>query len=174
MSIIKKITYVLAIVLSVIYLIWRVVFTIPWHAGLFVLIFALLLVGSEIMSNLTAFILIFFRMLAFKNKLNLKIPDYDHTQPLPDVDIIIVTHNEDVELLRKTVNAATFIDYPDPHKVHIVISDDSNRPEVKALAAEYHAQYFGMDDNHDAKAGNINHTLQFLHSPLFAIFDTDN
>jgi len=173
MSIIKKITYVLAIVLSVIYLIWRVVFTIPWHAGLFVLIFALLLVGSEIMSNLTAFILIFFRMLAFKNKLNLKIPDYDHTQPLPDVDIIIVPHNEDVELLRKTVNAATFIDYPDPHKVHIVISDDSNRPEVKALAAEYHAQYFGMDDNHDAKAGNINHTLQFLHSPLFAIFDTD-
>ncbi|WP_318764950.1 hypothetical protein [Lactiplantibacillus carotarum] len=56
----KKITYVLAIVLSVIYLIWRVGFTIPWHANWFALIFALLLVGSELLSNFTAFILIFF------------------------------------------------------------------------------------------------------------------
>lgn len=173
MSNIKKITYILAIALSVIYLLWRIIFTIPWHAHWLTLIFALLLVGSEIFSNLTAFILIFFRMLAFKNRVHLTIPDYDRKQPLPAVDMIIVTHNEDVELLRKTVNAATFIDYPDKSKLNIVISDDGNRPEVQALAREYHVQYRGMTDNHDAKAGNINHTLQSLHAPLFAIFDTD-
>lgn len=173
MSITKKFIYLLAVALSVIYLIWRLGFTIPWHAPLFTLIFALLLVGSEVMSNLTAFILIFFRMLAVKNQAKLKIPDYDFSQPLPAVDIIIVTHNEDVELLRKTVNAATFIDYPNKSKLHIVISDDSNRAEVKALAAEYHVQYVGMTHNQNAKAGNLNHTLTFLHAPLFAVFDTD-
>lgn len=173
MSITKKFIYLLAVALSVIYLIWRLGFTIPWHAPLFTLIFALLLVGSEVMSNLTAFILIFFRMLAVKNQAKLKIPDYDFSQPLPAVDIIIVTHNEDVELLRKTVNAATFIDYPNKSKLNIVISDDSNRAEVKALAAEYHVQYVGMTHNQNAKAGNLNHTLTFLHAPLFAVFDTD-
>ncbi|MFB9769019.1 hypothetical protein [Lactiplantibacillus modestisalitolerans] len=41
----KKIVYILAIALSVIYLVWRVGFTIPWHTSLFALIFALLLVA---------------------------------------------------------------------------------------------------------------------------------
>ena len=94
----KKITYVLAIVLSVIYLIWRVGFTIPWHANWFALIFALLLVGSELLSNFTAFILIFFRMLAKKNAAQLVVPPLDPADPLPAVDLIIVTHNEDVAL----------------------------------------------------------------------------
>lgn len=169
----RRFLYFLAIALSVIYLIWRIFFTIPWHSNIFTLIFALLLVISEILSNTTGFILIFFRMLSTKKKWNLQMPDYSKTQPLPDVDIIIVTHNEEVELLRKTVNAATFIDYPDKKKVHIVIADDGNRPEVKALAKEYHVQYSGMENNKQAKSGNINHTLAKLHSPLFAIFDTD-
>lgn len=169
----RRLLYFLAILLSVIYLLWRVFFTIPWHSNIFTLIFALLLVISEILSNATGFILIFFRMLSTKTKWNLKIPDYSKTQPLPDVDIIIVTHNEEVELLRKTVNAATYIDYPDKSKVHIVIADDGNRPEVMELAKKYHVGYSGMEENKQAKSGNINHTLAKMHSPLFAIFDTD-
>lgn len=129
----RRFLYFSAIVLSIIYLLWRIFFTIPWHANIFTLIFALLLVISEILSNLTGFILIFFRMLSTQKKWNLIIPDYTATQPLPDVDLIIVTHNEDVDLLRKTINAATYIDYPDKNKVHIVVADDGNRPEVMAL-----------------------------------------
>ncbi|WP_455428769.1 glycosyltransferase [Lactiplantibacillus pentosus] len=169
----RRFLYFLAIALSIIYLLWRVFFTIPWRANILTLVFALLLVISEILSNLTGFILIFFRMLSTKKKWNLVIPDYTSTQPLPDVDIIIVTHNEPVELLRKTINAATYIDYPDKSKVHVVVADDGNRPEVQALAKHYHVGYSGMDDNHQAKSGNINHTLAKLHAPLFAIFDTD-
>jgi len=134
----RRALYFLAIILSIIYLLWRIFFTIPWHANIFTLIFALLLVLSEVLSNTTGFILIFFRMLSTKKKWNLTIPDYQTDQPLPDVDIIIVTHNEDVELLRKTINAATYIDYPDKNKVHIVVADDGNRPEVQALAKHYH------------------------------------
>ncbi|AVK62042.1 glycosyl transferase [Lactobacillus sp. CBA3605] len=169
----RRLLYFLAIALSIIYLLWRIFFTIPWHAQIFTLIFALLLVVSEILSNTTGFILIFFRMRATKNQWHLTVPDYDPAQPLPDVDIIIVTHNEEVDLLRKTINAATFIDYPDKSKVHVVVSDDGNRPEVKALAAHYHIGYSGMENNHQAKSGNINHTLEKLTSPLFVVFDTD-
>ncbi|GEO74342.1 glycosyltransferase [Levilactobacillus namurensis DSM 19117] len=169
----RRILNVLAIILSVIYLLWRVFFTIPWHAHLFTLIFALLLVLSEIVSNFTGFMLIFFRMLATRKKQDLEIPDYDARQPLPDVDLIIVTHNEDVELLRKTINAATYIKYPNRKQLHIVVADDGNRPEVQALTAYYHVGYIGMTDNKKAKAGNINHALEQLHSPLFVIFDTD-
>ncbi|WP_404278332.1 glycosyltransferase family 2 protein [Companilactobacillus paralimentarius] len=112
-------------------------------------------------------------MLSTKKKWNLTIPEYSTTQPLPDIDIIIVTHNESVDLLRKTINAATFMDYPDKSKVHIIVSDDGNRPEVQALAKHYHINYSGMENNKHAKSGNINNTLEKFHSPLFAIFDTD-
>ena len=111
---IKKISYILAIVLSVLYLLWRVFFTIPWHAHLFTLIFALMLVGSEIVSNFTAYVLIAFRLIRQKKPVDFKIPDFDDRQPLPAIDVIIVTHNEEVALLRKTVNAAKFMKYPDP------------------------------------------------------------
>ncbi|WP_318764949.1 glycosyltransferase [Lactiplantibacillus carotarum] len=104
-------------------------------------------------------------MLAKKNAAQLVVPPLDPADPLPAVDLIIVTHNEDVALLRKTVNAATFIDYPDQQKLNIVIADDQNRPEVHALAREYGVQWIGMTDNQHAKSGNINHALAQLHAP---------
>ncbi|XRF77659.1 glycosyltransferase [Pediococcus acidilactici] len=170
---IKKISYILAIVLSVLYLLWRVFLTIPWHAHLFTLIFALMLVGSEIVSNFTAYVLIVFRLIRQKKPVDFKIPDFDDRQPLPAIDVIIVTHNEEVALLRKTVNAAKFMKYPDPKLVNVVLADDGNRPEVRQLAKEYHANYVTMEENKHAKAGNINNALEQLHAPLFAIFDAD-
>jgi cellulose synthase (UDP-forming) len=170
----KRFVYILALILSVIYLLWRVFFTIPWHANIFVLIFALLLVGSELFSNFTAFILIALRMLNFnKQQERIKVPDFAPEIALPAVDILICTHNEDIDLLRKTVNAATFIKYPDQSKVTIVLCDDGNRPEAAALAEEYHIRYIGMENNKEAKSGNINHALEQLHAPLFAILDAD-
>lgn len=170
---IKKVSYILAIVLSVIYLLWRVLFTIPWHAHIFTLIFALLLVGSEIFSSFTAYVLIIFRLIRADKTQKLEIPEFDLQQPIPKIDVIIVTHNEEVSLLRKTVNAATFMDYPDKSKVNIVIADDGNRPEVRELAKEYQVNYVTMEKNKHAKAGNINNALEQLDAPLFAIFDAD-
>jgi cellulose synthase (UDP-forming) len=93
--------YIFAIVLSVLYLLWRVLFTIPWHTHIGVLIFALALVISEIVSNLTAYVLIILRLMEDRHRQTITIPEYDLSQPLPDVDILIVTHNEDVALLKK-------------------------------------------------------------------------
>ncbi|WP_155287836.1 glycosyltransferase family 2 protein [Lacticaseibacillus zhaodongensis] len=170
----KRVIYTLAIVLSIIYLLWRCIFTIPWHATLPVLIFALMLVVSEVISNFTAYLLIAFNIIVGRNKKDKVVtPQFLPGAEVPDVDIIITTHNEDKELLRKTVNAATFIKYPQKRKVHVVIADDGNRPEVAALAKEYHVGYIGMEDNKQAKSGNINHALKQLHAPLFVIFDAD-
>lgn len=170
---IKKVSYILAIVLSVIYLLWRIFFTISWHAHIFTLIFALLLVGSEIFSSFTAYVLIIFRLIRADKTQKLEIPKFNLQQPIPKIDVIIVTHNEEVSLLRKTVNAATFMDYPDKSKVNIVIADDGNRPEVRELAKEYQVNYVTMEKNKHAKAGNINNALEQLDAPLFAIFDAD-
>ncbi|WP_225351898.1 hypothetical protein [Secundilactobacillus similis] len=50
----RKFVYFIAIGLSVLYLLWRIFFTIPWGTNLPVLIFGLALVISEVVSNLTA------------------------------------------------------------------------------------------------------------------------
>ncbi|MCZ9311088.1 glycosyltransferase [Weissella koreensis] len=173
MSIYKKIKYFLAIFLTVVYLIWRLFFTIPWHASIFTLTFAILLVSSELLSSLTAFLLIIFRLMQKRSEKNSNIPEFDLSQPVPGIDVIIVTHNEEVNLLRKTVNASKFMEYPEPNLVNIVIADDGNRSEVKALADEYQVQYITMENNTGAKAGNINNALKQLDAPLITIFDAD-
>ncbi|KRN75377.1 glycosyltransferase [Weissella kandleri] len=173
MGIKKKIQYFLAIFLTVMYLIWRIFFTIPWTASFFTLLFALLLVTSEILSSFTAFLLIIFRLMKDKSDKKIEDPKFDLNEPAPSIDVIIVTHNEEVDLLRKTVNAAKFMEYPDPKLVNIVIADDGNRPDVKALADEYSVQYIGMENNKDAKAGNINNALRQLNSTLLTVFDAD-
>lgn len=170
----RKLLYIVSVVLVTIYLIWRIFFTIPWQTNIFVLIFALLLVGNEIISNATAFLLLILRI-SSTGKLQAKtsIPKFMPHQIVPEVDVIIVTHNEELALLQKTINAATFLKYPDKSKVHVVIADDGNRPAVRELAEAYGVQYIGMTNNTEAKSGNINHALKQLHSPLFVIFDAD-
>lgn len=171
----QKIMHIAAILLSVVYLIWRIFFTLPSHQHLISFLVAVLLLISEIFSNVTAFIIIYFRLRFNKKKDNLlDLPTIDENISWPDIDVIIVTHDEDVELLRKTLNAAIKMTPGPGQSVNVVIADDGNRSVVKLLAQEYQATYIDMPEgNHAAKAGNINHALQFLNAPLVAIFDAD-
>lgn len=91
----------------------------------------------------------------------------------PDVDVLIATHNESPGLLYKTVNACTFLEYPDPAKVHIYICDDGNRKEIRMLAEHLGVGYLGLSDNIHAKSGNYNNALSHTTSPLIATFDAD-
>lgn len=168
----KKILYCLAIILSAIYLIWRIGWTIPWEQSFWVLLYAIILWVCEVISNLTAYITIIFRMLPPKKELKMDLHQVLDTWQVPDVDVLIATHNEDRDLLEKTVNGATYMNYP-KDKLHIYICDDGNRPEIKELADQYGVGYIGLKDNHDAKSGNLNHALSLLTSPLFVDFDSD-
>ncbi|MCC7667769.1 glycosyltransferase [Liquorilactobacillus satsumensis] len=169
----KRALYILAIIISALYLLWRIIFTVPLHTDIGTLMFALILVTCEIISNITAYILILFRIMHYKKEDTTCVSSYNLKDAYPSVDVLIVTHNEELELLRKTINAATFLEYPDKSKVNIVVCDDRDRSEVYQLANEYHVQYIGMRNNRNAKSGNINHALNHLKSPLFAIFDAD-
>src|SRR5699024_12358829 len=123
---------------------------------------------SEIVSNLTAGILIW-----SKNKAQtIEKPEVGNMS-YPDIDVLIATHNEEPDLLFKTVNGAINMAYPDKEKVHIYISDDMNRPEVKALAKQLNVRYIGLEQNQDAKSGNLNNALSQTNSPLIANFVAD-
>ena len=168
MKISQKLLYLGAFVTSLFYLSWRLIMTIPWHDSWFALIFGVLLWGSELVSSITAFIIISNKHKDFK----LEKPEIA-PERYPDVDVLIATHNEDPDLLYKTVNACTYMHYSDKSKVHIYVCDDTDRPEVAALAKELGVGYFGLSDNKDAKSGNYNNALNQTSSPLVATFDAD-
>ncbi|WP_177214618.1 glycosyltransferase [Anaeromicropila populeti] len=91
----------------------------------------------------------------------------------PHVDVLIATYNEDMELLRKTINGCKNMDYPDKNKVHIYLCDDKNRWQIRSLAKEMQIGYITRKEPVDAKAGNYNNALLFTDSPLIATFDAD-
>lgn len=162
--------FITAMVLMTIYLGWRAVFTLPVHDGLLNLIFGILLLAAEIVTVFTTFELFYQKMKM--NKFRLECPVIPE-EYYPDVDVFIATHNEPEEILYKTVNACTFMDYPDKKKVHIYLCDDGNRKEIADLAARFGVGYLGLADNKDAKSGNLNNALSKTSSPLIATFDAD-
>ena len=165
----KNSIFCITIILGIIYLIWRVFFTIPLSNGLFPAIFGIILVYSEIITALGTFDLMY-KSFTYKDELELVPIEKDE---FPHIDVLIATHNEDADLLYKTINACTFMDYPDKSKVHIYICDDTNRSEIKDLADHFGVGYIGLEENKHAKSGNYNNALNNTTSPLIATFDAD-
>ena len=100
---------------------------------------------------------------------------YRHRQspPVPEglrVDVFITTYREPLDMVRRTLEAATAIRYP--HETWLL--DDGNRPTMRALAAELGCHYLSRPDNAGAKAGNINHALRHAQGDFFAVFDADH
>lgn len=166
----RNIFFIFTIIFMSIYLGWRMLFTLPFGEGILNMIFGVLLIMAETITVLTTFELFIQKMK--KESTLLECPDVP-PEYYPHVDVFIATHNEDVDLLYKTVNACTFMEYPDKKKVHIYICDDNDRQEVAELAKELGVGYLGIGDNKDAKSGNLNHALSKTSSPLIATFDAD-
>ncbi|MEG0238770.1 glycosyltransferase [Anaerorhabdus sp.] len=163
-----RILFILTLITSILYIVWRAVATLPYKESWFAILFGILLLICEAISSLTAGIFIWSK---FKAKEIAKpiISDQDFL----DIDVFIATHNEDVELLYKTVNACVNMKYPDKSKVHIYLADDTNRKEVFHLAQQFNIHYLGMEENKEAKSGNLNHAMSKTQSPLIATFDAD-
>ncbi|MDD2971337.1 MAG: glycosyltransferase [Lachnospiraceae bacterium] len=151
-----------------VYLGWRLFFTLPVHDGIISMIMGVALLYSEAISAFGTFELFWKK----KKDVHLELPDIPD-EWFPEVDIFIATHNEPVSLLYNTINAATFIDYPDLSKRHIHVCDDGNRPEVEKLCEEFQVHYIGCPNNKEAKAGNLNHAMSLTHAPLIVTFDAD-
>ncbi|MEZ2350003.1 UDP-forming cellulose synthase catalytic subunit [Caballeronia sp. RCC_10] len=91
----------------------------------------------------------------------------------PTVDVYIPTYNEPLSVVRPTVFAAQGIDWP-ADKLRVYLLDDGRRPEFRAFAHAAGIEYLVRDDNHHAKAGNINRALERTHGEYIAIFDCDH
>ena len=88
----------------------------------------------------------------------------------PTVDVFIPIYSESLDILDRTLAAATALRYP-AFTVHVC--DDSHREEVAALAREHGVRYLRGPKKH-AKAGNLNSALTQTEGELLVVFDTDH
>ena len=91
----------------------------------------------------------------------------------PSVDVFIPTYNEPLEVVRQTVFSAMSLDWP-KDRLHVYVLDDGRRTEFREFCEELGVGYLIRDNNHHAKAGNINAALKITHSEYIAIFDCDH
>lgn len=168
---IKQIIYAFTIILTFIYIAYRICFTLPLHLGVVGLICSIIVLLLEIWESADFFI--YYINILSVNKSAPKIPVITDMNVFPEVDVLIATINEGENLLRNTIEACKNMNYPDKSKVHIYVCDDGNRANIKNLAENLNVNYITRITNNDAKAGNYNHALQIIKSPLVATFDAD-
>lgn len=164
----NRIWFILNILFTCIYLIWRLFFTIPFEFGVVSVVAGLSLFLVEFLGMLEA-------LIHYNNMYHLEaypLPEIP-VRSYPEVDIFIATYNEPRDLLFKTVNGCLHMDYPDKSKVHIYLCDDGRRPEIRVLAEEMGVGYFDREENKNAKAGNLNHALEHTKSPYVVTLDAD-
>lgn len=79
---------------------------------------------------------------------------------LPTVAAVIPTYNEPEAILEETILSLKELDYP-ADRLHILVSDDGWREEIRALA-ERHGVLYTPGARKEAKAGNLNSALRYL------------
>lgn len=163
-----RVIILISIFFSLVYLNWRIRYSVPVRFGPLAVIMNIILLIVEGFGFAET-------LVHFWNMLNMR----DHPLPVirdeeyPEVDIFIATYNEPVELLRKTINGCLHLKYPDKSKVHIWICDDNRRSEMRQLAERMGVGYFDRPDNKGAKAGNLNHAMGLTGAPYIVTMDAD-
>ncbi|MBO4338018.1 MAG: glycosyltransferase, partial [Lachnospiraceae bacterium] len=167
-TILLQAALIISIFVTLMYLIWRVRYSIPKGEGVIPIIGNILLLVVEILGFIESLIL-------YRNLMRMKkypLPKIEEDE-YPDVDIFIATYNEPEDLLRKTINGCNHLIYPDKSKVHVWLCDDNRRAGMKKLAEEMGIGYFDRPDNKGAKAGNLNHAMANTSSPYIVTLDAD-
>src|SRR5262245_20662835 len=158
----RKPAMVLASVVAIVYLIYRIGFTLNLITPYAVSSSLLLLVG-EVYG--IAMMLLYFLQIWHVTE-----PPCQPVLPNRTVDVFIATYNEDARLLRATIQACLRLDYP--HRTYVL--DDGRRPEIQALAEELGALYVTRPDNQHAKAGNLNNALKHSDGEFVIVLDADH
>lgn len=164
----EKIVLVLAAIFLTIYLVWRIVCTLPFGYGIVSMICGIIMLICEVLAGIENIS----HLITSHNIQEPELPQIPKDM-YPEVDVFIATHNEPLDVLYKTANGCKHMRYPDQSKVHIWFCDDGNRPQVAELAARIGIGYQGLANNKLAKAGNLNNALSKTSAPLIATFDAD-
>ena len=163
-----KVWFLINMFFTIIYLVWRIFFTIPFEYGIVSVVAGISLLIVEALGMVEAFV-------HYANMSSVKgyaLPQVDEAL-FPHVDVFIATYSEEPSLLYKTINGCKHMEYPDKSKVHIYLCDDNRRPEMRALAAQMGINYLDRPDNKGAKAGNLNNALAHSNSPYIVTLDAD-
>ena len=151
--------------LSVIYLIWRIFFTLNMNHIVASVLF--LIVDVVTCFSAILFVVSLWRkpgQSASKNNCQPSIANCQLT-----VDVFVPTYNEDCGMLETTLRHCINMDCP--HQTWLL--DDGNRQEMKLLAERLGVNYIAREENTGAKAGNLNNALQYAQGELIAVFDAD-
>ncbi|MCD1634177.1 UDP-forming cellulose synthase catalytic subunit [Martelella mediterranea] len=111
---------------------------------------------------------------------------------LPYVDVYVPSYNEDSTMLAHTLAAAKAMEYP-AEKLKVYLLDDggteqkrnsknlveaslaqTRHRELRQICAELGVGYITRPRNEHAKAGNMNHALQYTTGDLIVVFDADH
>jgi len=150
-----------AIMVTVLYLLWRVTSTINlawWWVAI-----ALLVVELH-----NAFGLVLYTVALWNLDPQAPPPASDLTRW--NVAVLIPTFNEPTEILLPTIAAAVAL-----QPVHDTwVLDDGRREDVRRLAEQLGARYLARPDNRHAKAGNLNYALERIEADIVAVLDADH
>jgi len=179
---------VLAGLMALRYLIWRVQYSIPWYNDPLSLTLSLVLLGAEVFAISLYFMGAFTVIHPLRRE---PIPLDIKRDDLPSIDVFVPTYNEPVELLQTTLLAASSMDYP-KEKLNIYLLDDGGtvakcaqsgssglaarqrKEDLYQLCEKTGTQYLTRDNNDHAKAGNINAALTQTNGDIIVIFDSDH
>ena len=163
---IRRLTLLLSLGTAVVYITWRVVFTIP-DAPLAGIIAGWVLVVAEILGLVQ---LLMSTVIGWQRSEYTPVV-FDPREGTPSVDVFIATYSEPVTVLEPTLAGAMGIRYPGT--VTVYVCDDGSRAEVRELAARYGAVYLEREDHSHAKAGNLNNALAHSSGDLVVTLDAD-
>jgi cellulose synthase (UDP-forming) len=163
--------------LMVRYLLWRCLATLnlatPLEGTL-----SLVLLGIELFGLTLGIIQLLLLLLVRDRRPQADRLEQDVTQGRyqPWVDVFIPTYDEPTFILRRTIIGCQAMDYS---RKTIYLLDDTHRPEVRDLATDLGCEYVTRPNNDHAKAGNLNHAIEYARVPgrppgeLIASFDAD-
>ncbi len=179
----------LTLTMSLRYLIWRGTETLPLSLGVGAAIAGMLLFAAECYCFLVSAL---GHLPNLRKTQRVPIPLPTDRALLPVVDIYIPTYNEDPELVRSTLIAATQMRYP-ADKLRVYVLDDggtaqilsdtdraraaaaSHRAEkIRSLASQFGARYLSREKNEHAKAGNLNAALKQTAGAFVVVLDCDH
>ena len=165
----KKLIFFMAFFSTIVYLTYRVFFTIPTD-NILNIVFGIIILSLELLEGF--FYGVYYLNILLPKKPNPRLPKIKDNE-YPELDILIATINEDKELVEETIKKCLSMKYPDDKKKHIYLCDDGKRFEMKDLCKRLKINYIDRKNNKNAKAGNYNNALTKTSSPYVVVFDAD-
>ena len=91
---------------------------------------------------------------------------------LPEVDVMIATYNEPLDVLEKTIAGAMALEWP-RSRLNIHVLDDGRRDWLAEYCRERGINHMTRADNAHAKAGNLNAAFARTYAPFILVLDAD-